>query len=111
MPLAPRIFIAIFVALLAAAILLIPMHGALLAANYLVYFKTGHAATVLTHALDPFYQLQTYQGLVKFWLQHTRELPLFQHTLPLIGIPTGIGLLSLVACYRFVRTMKDRFSD
>lgn len=111
MPLFKAIFLALFLPFIAAAIVLLPLHGALLAANYLIYMQTKQEAAILTHKFDPFYQLETYQRLFSFWRENIDHLPFLTHTLPLIAFPSVILLIALLCCYRFLREMKERFSS
>lgn len=104
------ILVTLILPFVTAAILLVPMHIALLAANYVIYMQTKQEAAILKHKFDPFYQIETYQRLFGFWQAHAEQLPFFTHTLPLLAFPSVILLVSLLACYRFLREMKERFS-
>lgn len=99
---------AILTPVLLIATLLVPSYASIYAADYIVYMPENGTHPLAEKYLDIFHILETYQGLLNFWLA-TPNLDFVGQTLPIAGLPLLGCTLALYLTYGLSRRLINFF--
>jgi hypothetical protein len=87
---------------LMALILLVPPYAGIVAASYLIYYKSGAVHPLADRLSDVFYMIDVYMKLLLQWSHHMMEMDVLHYSvplllLPILGITTALWLASKVS--------------
>lgn len=103
--------LAIFTPVIFACVILVPPYIGIVAASYIIYYKSGEAHP-LTGKLDHvFYMIDVYSKLFSQWVHHITETSIFTYALPLLLLPIFGIMLTLWLSQKVARKLKDIFQN
>lgn len=103
--------LAIFTPVIFACVILVPPYIGIVAASYIVYYKSGEVHPLAGKLENVFYMIDVYSQLFSQWAHNIAQTSVLSYALPLLLLPIFGIMLTLWLSQKIARKLKDIFQN
>lgn len=103
--------LAIFTPVMFAGTILVPPYVGIVAASYIIYYKSGEVHPLAGKLDDISYMIDVYSQLLTQWAHNIAQTSVLSYALPLLLLPIFGIMLTLWLSQKVARKLKDIFQN